>query len=202
MDSINHFVPRCLCYSVFLLFRKHFTLEDYDEWLFGAEGRWSLNSTRRPDILAIQIGLHTCVHGVGNSSMIKKHEDDIPLFMALVNESIHRPFEVLENNPQGKSMVIFVLAGRSGNPGVEYDRCTWRFNRLVAKWAHKFGFAVLEREEIERRFLFKSEYAEVKNTKFALHLDHPGPQIVGTALLTLITCLRRHGAPPRVNDTY
>ena len=37
------------------------------------------------------------------------------------------------------------------------DHCTWRFNRRMAIEAHKFGFAVFEREEVERRLLFKSD---------------------------------------------
>jgi hypothetical protein len=35
--------------------RKHFPWEDYDEWLYGESGKWGVNSTRRPDYIAIQV---------------------------------------------------------------------------------------------------------------------------------------------------
>ena len=41
-----------------------------------------------------------------------------------------------------------------GNLDPELDGCVVRFNRLTAKAAHDAGFAVLEREEIERRFTY------------------------------------------------
>jgi len=40
---------------------QHFSYEDYDEWIFGETGRWSNDtSVRVPDILNIEVGLHTC----------------------------------------------------------------------------------------------------------------------------------------------
>jgi len=49
--------------------------------------------------------------------------------------------------------------------------------------------------EIERRILYKSEYWEgFFFIKSLLHLDNPAPNIVGTALLSLISCLERNGS--------
>jgi len=49
--------------------------------------------------------------------------------------------------------------------------------------------------EIERRILYKSEYWEgFFYIKSLLHLDNPAPNIVGTALLSLISCLERNGS--------
>ena len=57
----------------------------------------------------------------------------------------------------------------------------------------KQGFAVLEREEIERRLLFKGEhYIPTRNMKPNLHLESPAPNIIATALLTLISCLKKN----------
>ncbi len=61
---------------------------------------------------------------------------------------------------------------------------------MMALEAHRQGFSVLEREEIERRLLFKSEnYEKTASMKNMLHLNNPAPQIVGTSLLGLISCL-------------
>jgi hypothetical protein len=47
---------------------KHFTYEDYDEWLWSEQGVWNGNySTRRPDILTVHVGLHTCFHAYTDS---------------------------------------------------------------------------------------------------------------------------------------
>ena len=73
------------------------------------------------------------------------------------------------------------------------NECSWRFNRILTHEAHKQGFAVLEREEIERRLLFKAEhYIPTRNMKPNLHLETPAPNIIATALLTLISCLKKN----------
>lgn len=60
-------------------------------------------------------------------------------------------------------------------------------NRIAAHQAHLNGFPVLEREEIEHRLLFKSEFTPYhKNINTHIHLDIPGPQIVSTALLAMV----------------
>jgi hypothetical protein len=76
---------------------KHFTYEDYDEWLFGQAGKWSNDSTvRRPDILTFEIGLHTCMHSFDNKNKtmnqttILRHESELPLFMKAVRLAIDR----------------------------------------------------------------------------------------------------------------
>ena len=176
---------------------KHFAYEDYDEWLFGVHGemgKWSNDKNiRRPDILTFQIGLHTCFHAVHptevNQSMITRHEQDIPILMKAVKTAIER-----HTADSGVNTVVIVsTAGRVGNPDPRFDQCSWRYNRILTHEAHKHGFVVLEREEIERRLLFKSEhYAATKTMKVALHLEAPAAQIIGTALLALISCLRKN----------
>jgi hypothetical protein len=55
------------------------------------------------------------------------------------------------------------------------------------------GFAVFEREEIERRMLYKSEYnPKYRPLKFILHLEAPAPNIVSTSLLAMISCLTKN----------
>jgi hypothetical protein len=123
--------------------------------------------------------------------MIEKHEADIPILMNAIQKAIARPSSSLI-----PTIVVFITSGRYAYTDFHADSCIWRFNRKLVHEAHKHGFAVLEREEIERRFLFRH------HVKAMMHLDAPGPQIVGTSLLALLGCLRRNGTAPRVNDIF
>ena len=182
---------------------KHFPWEDYDEWLFGPSGLWSNDSSsteRVPDVVAFEVWLHTCFHafnpatGHVNQSFVDWHTADLRTLMQAVRTAIDRP---RARHPDAgiaanKTLVIFTTAGRIGNPSADLDRCTWTFNRVVAHEAHLHGFAVLEREEIERRLLFKSDFnPRLKLIKNGLHLAAPSPQIVATALNALVGCIRR-----------
>lgn len=175
---------------------KHFPFEDYDQWLFGPQGLWLPNSTAGsyPDVLVIHVGLHTCVHAwkpTGmNISMIQKHSHDIVPLMEAVKSAVDRTPKDLP-----RTAVIFQLPGRAGNTDMNGDACSRSFNRVLAYQAHRFGFSVLEREEIERRLLIKSEYyGDHRTMKPNLHLENPAPNIVGTSLLGLISCLARNGS--------
>ena len=65
---------------------------------------------------------------------------------------------------------------------------------LIYMCIHKYVINLLI-AEIERRILYKSEYWEgFFFIKSLLHLDNPAPNIVGTALLSLISCLERNGS--------
>lgn len=177
--------------------RKHFPWEDYDEWLFGETGLWQRQNIstkeplpRHPDVLVIQTGLHTCNHAWSqtaiNQTMIDTHERDLKTLMQAVRAAVDRSKQ--------PTTVIIQTAGRMGNSDDRGDHCTWRFNRVAAHEAHLQGFVVYEREEIERRLLFKSEYyAGFRSIKPNLHIEAPSPQIVGTGLLALVACLRRNG---------
>jgi len=176
---------------------KHFPYEDYDEWVFGDTGVWSANaSEHRPDILVIQMTLHTCVHALDphrdghyNASMIQKHEEDVGKLMRAVKSAVDRP-------PK-KTTVIVMTGGRNFLKGNDprANRCQWRLNRIAAHEAHLQGFPVFEREEIEHRLLFKSEFSPYhKNMNTHIHLDIPGPQIISTALLAMVACIARNGS--------
>ncbi len=177
-------------------FRKHFPYEDYDEYLFGNDGLWKVDSGQDsyPDVLVIHVGLHTCVHAWSpqamNTSMISKHTYDVVPMLQAVRNAIDR---VPKHLP--KTTVIIQLPGRAGGTDPRGDACSRSFNRILAYQAHRYGFAVLEREEIERRLLVKSEYFGGHRTiKPSLHLENPGPNIIGTSLLGLIGCLERNGS--------
>jgi hypothetical protein len=91
--------------------------------------------------------------------------------------------------------VIIQLAGRAGNSDPKIDHCSRTMNRVAAHEGHLQGFAVYEREEVERRLLFKSEYLkDVAYIKPQMHLESPAANIAGTALIALIGCLKRNGS--------
>jgi hypothetical protein len=174
---------------------KHFPWEDYDEWLFGADGLWKLNSTAKsfPDYLVVHVGLHTCVHSwtpqSTNYNMIKRHEKEIALMVDKITDAINRT-----PNHLTKTTVIFQLPGRGGGSNPRQDHCSREFNRILAKEAHRGGYTVIEREELERRMLFKSEFlGDFRVLKPNLHLESPAPNIIATSLLGLIGCLIRNG---------
>jgi hypothetical protein len=187
---------------------KHFMLEDYDKWLLGGTGPWNIDrSLRRPDVFIIQTGLHTCYHAFHEkyTDMIENDLKAIPQLMGMIQTAISRHHET--NISQDASTVIFMTSGRRfGLP--ERDACVWRMNRAVTMHAHTHGFFVLEREEIERRFLYKSEYAAtfvanstVREVPVELndgHLGDPASHIVATALLSLIKCASASSANPNV----
>ena len=119
-------------------------------------GRWN-GTTRAPDVLVVQVGLHTCVHSwfsstSQNKSMIHKHKDDLKLLMNAINIAIHR-----YPNPN-KTMVIIQTAGRVGNKDPIQDQCTWEFNRVAAYEAHIHGFAVFDRGNMNKSILILSIY--------------------------------------------
>jgi hypothetical protein len=176
---------------------KHFPYEDYDNSVWGERGPWQINnSERRPDILTIQTGLHTCWHSNPqglyskeltevNQTMVDSHIADIPRLMTSIRKAIERP--TLANKT---TMVIVLTSGFAGFPNTSsVDECILRVNRAMADAAHKEGFAVLERGEIERRIMFKSAQAPKPYLTNDMHLPQPAQNIVATCLLHLMSCL-------------
>jgi len=128
-----------------------------------------------------------------------------PLNPTSSNSSANSPPDTASDSSSFQSSppptVIWVTSGRIGHrsegvPLTAHDECVWKFNVAARKAARQAGFAVLEREEIERRLLFLSMNhesgvgKEEEIMRFKMHLDAPAPQIVATALLSLISCLR------------
>jgi len=156
---------------------------------------------RRPDIFVFEVGLHTCFHAwdnahkVLNEAFIVKHEADLPVLFKAITKAITRPTADNQTYPGHETLVIVSTAGRIGTEDSGLDHCSWRWNRQLAIEAHKAGFAVFEREEIERRLLFKSDVHmashQGKYIKPGMHLAAPSPQIVATALMAMISCLRK-----------
>lgn len=184
--------------------RKHFPWEDYDEWLFGEEGLWRRNATAGsfPHYLVVHVGLHTCVHTwspqSSNTEMIARHEKDLQVMVKRIQQAVQRTPAHLP-----RTLVVYQLPGRAGGSDARQDRCSREFNRILAREAHAEGYAVLEREELERRLLFRSEFLKDHRTiKPNLHLEAPAPNIVATSLLYLLSCLHTyHNLSNAINST-
>jgi hypothetical protein len=124
-----------------------------------------------------------------NLTMLDNHISDIKLLMAGIRQAIDSHHE---RTGQPKTIVIIVNGGRPSY-GPDVSQCSWKFSRAATVEAHRHGFAVLEREEMERRLLFRSEYNEQYRTlKPILHLEMPAQSIISTALVGLASCLMRN----------
>lgn len=178
---------------------KHFPFEDYDEYIWGEKGPWSSKSERIPDILTVQVGMHTCWHGHPegyyshhlteiNKTMIDKHSRDIEKLVQSVYNATKRT--------NFSTSVVFVTSGATlVENSANMDECILKINRVVSNAAHKLGFPVLERGEIERRLLFKSFMSEKPFLLPDTHLPQPAQNIVATCLLKLLNCLNSTLAP-------
>ena len=122
--------------------------------------------------------------------MIEKHKQDLKTLMKAVRTAIDRTPPHMP-----RTQVIVQLAGRAGGSDWRQDHCSRTLNRVAAYEGHLQGFPVLEREEIERRLLYKSEYFKgMSYIKPILHLEAPAPNIIGTSLVALLGCLKRNGS--------
>lgn len=176
---------------------KHFPYEDYDDFVWGEKGPWNIKQTeRRPDILTIQAGMHSCWHAhpeglystnlkEANVSLVDRHIASFEKLMKAVRVAVNRP-----TNASSHTQVVVVTSGSIGmkSKGDDIDNCILRMNRAAAAAAHSQGFAVLERGEIERRLLFKSLHS-IGPFTIETHLTEPAQNIIATCLLALLTCL-------------
>lgn len=172
---------------------------------------FSGEGNRRPDVLTLQLGLHSCWHAIPdglyslhlpgvNESMIEAHLADIPRLLAAVRQAIDSYAPTPENSAKAytqKTSVIVVTSGSTGMgvQGLRTDNCILRFNRAVSEAAHANGFAVLDRGEIERRIMYKSVESSKPYLKNDMHLPQPVQNIISTCLLHLLSCMDRDYTP-------
>lgn len=185
---------------------KHFPFEDYDEYLWGTQGPWiagfSGEGNRRPDLLTIQFGLHTCWHAVPeglysrhlngtNEKMIDEQIQQIPKLMAAVRKALDTQPSTGARNA---TSVIILTSGMTGlgRDGLQTDACIQRINRITTDAAHLFGFAVLDRGEIERRLTYKSLFAAHATLPVEMHLIQPAQNIIATSILHMYNCLSKY----------
>ena len=148
----------------------------------------SLEGTRPPDFLLLQLGYWTCVKPYASdnpdTNFIKNSEANIKTFFTALKAATQKSAK--------NTTVIISLASRGHLHKWEADYCTWRLNRIIAYEAHTKGFIVLEREEVETRLLFRTErdISPIKTPKALL--EFPGSQIIAASLTTLLNCLEQN----------
>lgn len=196
---------------------KHFPYEDYDDYLFTSEkapfkigfesndesiqNNNQKNQRRRPDLFVIQTGLHTCYHAYPegpmsthltepNVTLIQNHKQDIWKLMATIRTAIDTR---LIDEEQPTETTVIVLTSGYEYQHERMDRCIQYLNRVTTEAARSYGFAVLDRSEIERRWMVEAMYAE--NPYFApnIHLGLPVQNIIATLLLQLYHCIHASG---------
>lgn len=148
----------------------------------------------------IQAGHSTCLHSNQpdraktelhlDDATVQQHAQDIPKLFQAIRSAVTR-------HPEKPTTVIVSTAPRVMTGNNKADRCVYRMNRIIAREAHRNKFAVLEREEMEHRMMFKSEASE--DLKEVVDIaEPPTNHIIATSLLSLITCLQRNGTQPTV----
>lgn len=184
---------------------KHFPWEDYDEYFWGSRGPWyhgfSLKgepTTRRPDLITIQLGLHSCDHAhndwgflVINQTMITKHQEDIHTLIHAIRQAV----DASSKEHEHRTTVIFLTSGATGASSLlslQSNACISAFNRIVMETAHRYHFAVLDRGEIERRVVYQSAQSVRPILTLDTHLGQPVPEIIATSLLHLYHCIEEH----------
>jgi hypothetical protein len=176
---------------------KHFPYEDYDEYLFGPDGPWvkgfSGEGTRTPEILTLQLGLHSCWHsnpqGLYSKELTEVNETMVNDHLLGVYKLFGAVRKAIKKSGMTKT-VILVTSGFTGFPNSSsIDECVTRFNRVSSQAAHLYGFAVLERGEIERRLMFKSVQSSRPHLSVEMHLPQPAQNLVSTVLVQLMSCL-------------
>ena len=184
-----------------------YLLLDYDEWLLGSAGPFATgffgDANKFPHYVVVQTGLHSCWHthpeglytlfSSFNESMLNRHLEGVPRLVAALRRAVNRQIERAGDNVhalKNVTQVVFMTSGATGSDnGTHMDGCISRVNRLVVDAAHLYGFAVLERGEIEARLMFKSRYTSSEMLKNEMHLVQPAQNIIATSLLKLIACL-------------
>jgi hypothetical protein len=187
---------------------KHFPFEDYDDFLWSDEGPWVSGfpgeGLRRPDLLTVQTGLHTCWHAIPegmysqhlnatNTAMIEQHINGTWKLMSHIRKALDKKNLVSNSGDsvRNPTTVVVLTSGSSGlgEHGLKTDFCIQKLNRATMDAAHAYGFAVLDRGEIERRLMYKSNSAGHPVIPVEMHLIQPAQNIVATLLMHLYSCL-------------
>eukprot|EP00599_Poterioochromonas_sp_BG-1_P003802 CAMPEP_0173153286 /NCGR_PEP_ID=MMETSP1105-20130129/12765_1 /TAXON_ID=2985 /ORGANISM="Ochromonas sp., Strain BG-1" /LENGTH=280 /DNA_ID=CAMNT_0014069183 /DNA_START=261 /DNA_END=1100 /DNA_ORIENTATION=+ len=159
---------------------KHFPYEDYDDYLFSFHPDAPWNQTHRPDLFTVQTGLHSCWHSYPegpmshhlkdvNQGILDKHKSDITKLMGAIANS----------NPTTVIVLTSGVTGYGPNFG-RVDACIQSMNRATSEAAMRYGFAVLDRGEIERRLMYQSSYSDNPYFKTDVHLIAPVQQLVAS----------------------
>ena len=104
---------------------------------------WGLNaSAPRPDLLVLQMPLHTCVHGLDphreghhNASLIAQHEQDTAQLMRAVKGAVDR-------QPR-KTAVIVMTGGRNFIKGPsKIINCKNNMEEIFLSYVHRLNYLI------------------------------------------------------------
>lgn len=148
---------------------------------------------RRPDYLLVQMGYSACFLAYNgtkaNVDIIYKSENKIDEMMQTLQQLV-KITDTSNDGIMNNMTVIISLPGRSLIGDSRSEQCTWHMNRVIAYSAHKHGFGVLEREEIEYRLLFKSEHSPHPMLKVKPTLEIFAPQLIAASTLAMLACIQ------------
>jgi hypothetical protein len=173
---------------------------------------------RRPDVLTVQFGIHSCFHAdpegqfskhltAINTVLLDMHLQNIPKLMQAIRRAIDHDVVLdagvagTETQQQTRTSVVVITSGSTFTRvgGISIDACVRRFNRAATTAAHEAGFVVLDRGEIEHRLMHKSDLAKNPILLGDIHLPPPGPSLVSTCLLHLMKCMSKAAAHFKIN---
>ena len=126
-----------------------------------------------------------------NETLINSHASLVSVLMRDIKEAVTNGVNVSSkhDNITKKTNITQVLITTTGMTYIpRVDICINQFNRIILDEAHKQGFPVLDKAEIERRLVSRSLGHPKPAIKNSVHLDKPGPAIISTALLHIISC--------------
>ena len=128
-----------------------------------------------------------------NETLINSHASLVSVLMRDIKEAITNNIVNVsskhDNTTKRKANITQVLVTTTGMTFIpRVDICINQFNRIILDEAHKQGFPVLDKAEIERRLVSRSLGHPKPAIKNSVHLDKPGPAIISTALLHIISC--------------
>ena len=135
-------------------------------------------------------------HGIKvNETLINSHASLVSVLMNDIKNavtSVRNVSSYRENSIKQDVNVTQVIISTTGMTYIpRVDICINQFNRIILDEAHKKGFPVLDRAEIERRLVSRSLGHPTPVLKNSVHLDKPGPAITSTALLNMVSCLSK-----------
>jgi hypothetical protein len=152
--------------------------------------------------LVIQVGHSTCLPSsdpAKSETELQHSEETFNTHAAQVDTLFDTMKAVFggSNSAGASTTVIVSTAPRALIGNSKSEICMWKLNRIIARAAHRRGFIVLEREEMEHRVMFKLQNSEDLLRIGVMDVTEPPmAEIVSTSLLSMIACLARNVTEP------
>jgi hypothetical protein len=180
-------------HTYYTYYRKHTPYDEYDKWLFSTGGPWTNTGPQSPDLLVLQVGRSTCAHSMDSrKASTEMHLDETArgVHVKQIEGLMDAVKEAMKRAGRSKHSVLVVTAPRVVVGNYAADSCMWEVNRRIARAAHRRGFAVLEREEIEHRLGYRMEHSvDLFGREGFTPVEPPSAGVVTTTLVSMLQCL-------------